>query len=201
MNTTSPSSAAPAAAASTTSGQQLDLVSLPSPSTTWQRQYARLPATRTSSAPARLSPNLPMAISSTPGSASDFLIGNTVYQSLIRPKLLRGGEWQLSMVNNLMAAGLGTMAVVTWNWRFLIGAAFFAWPLQWLIRMLGRHDPQFWQIYFRTRQRRSSANPTAGPATGPPRRHASCPSSASLLLKLTHPKRHKDDVMKINIKP
>ena len=76
------------------------------------------------------------------------------------------------MVNNLMAAGLGTMAVVTWNWRFLIGAAFFAWPVQWLIRMLGRHDPQFWQIYFRTRQRpltREAHGRPCDPPTMPPR--------------------------------
>jgi hypothetical protein len=70
------------------------------------------------------------------------------------------------MVNNLMAARLGTMAIVTWNWRFLIGAAFFAWPVQWLIRMLGRHDPQFWQIYFRTRQR-PLLRPTHHTATHP----------------------------------
>ena len=52
-----------------------------------------------------------------------------------------------------MAAGLATMALVTWNWRLLLGAAFFAWPVQWLIRMVGRHDPQFWQIYAHTRRR------------------------------------------------
>jgi hypothetical protein len=57
------------------------------------------------------------------------------------------------MVNNLIAAGLGTVAVITWNWRLLIGAVFFAWPVQWLIRMLGRHDAQWWQVYFRYRRR------------------------------------------------
>ena len=105
------------------------------------------------------------------GSASDFPIGNIVYQSLQRPKLLRGGEWQLSIINNLMAAGLGTMAIVTWNWRLLLGAVFFAWPVQWLIRMVGRHDPQFWQIYFRTRQRplirQAHGHPGDRPVTPP----------------------------------
>jgi hypothetical protein len=74
-------------------------------------------------------------------------------------------------MNNLMAAGIGTMAVVTWNWRLLLGAAFFAWPVQWLIRVLGRHDPQFWQIYFRTRQhpliREAHGHPYDQPVTPP----------------------------------
>jgi type IV secretory pathway TrbD component len=112
-----------------------------------------------------------MATSSMRGSANGFPIGNIVYQSLQRPKLLRGGEWQLSVINNLLVAGLGTMAVVTWNWRLLLGAAFFAWPVQWLIRMLGRHDPQFWQIYFRTRQRplirQAHGQPCDRPVTPP----------------------------------
>jgi len=62
---------------------------------------------------------------------------------------LRGGEWQLSVCNNLLAAGFGTMALMSWNWRYLLGAALFGWPVQWLIRLLGRHDPQFRQVYFR----------------------------------------------------
>jgi hypothetical protein len=45
----------------------------------------------------------------------------------------------------------------TWNWQLLLGAAFFAWRVQWLIRMLGRHDPQFWQIYAHTAGAHSSA--------------------------------------------
>jgi type IV secretory pathway TrbD component len=76
-----------------------------------------------------------------------------VYQSLQRPKLLRGGEWQLAVANNLAAAGLTTLAFVTWNWRLLLGGAFFAWPVQWLIRNQARLDPQWWQIYFRSRRR------------------------------------------------
>jgi len=119
------------------------IVTLPSKSNVWQRNHSLQVPQPTVSAPA----------ASWRGLASGHPIGNIIYQSLQRPKLLRGGEWQLSVANNLMAAGLGTMALVTWNWRLLLGAAFFAWPVQWLIRMLGRHDPQFWQIYFRTRKR------------------------------------------------
>ncbi|MBV8053924.1 MAG: VirB3 family type IV secretion system protein [Deltaproteobacteria bacterium] len=75
---------------------------------------------------------------------------NIVYQSLQRPKLLRGGEWQLSVLNNLTAAGFAILSLMKWNWRFALGAIFFGWPVQWLIRVLGRRDPKFWQKYQRT---------------------------------------------------
>jgi type IV secretory pathway TrbD component len=74
---------------------------------------------------------------------------NPVYQSLQRPKLLRGGEWQLSVVNNLVAAGFVILTIMTWNWRFLLGAIWFGWAVQWLIRLLGRHDPKWWHKYLR----------------------------------------------------
>ena len=40
---------------------------------------------------------LPMVRPSPRSAADDVEIGNVVYQSLQRPKLLRGGEWQLSV--------------------------------------------------------------------------------------------------------
>ena len=83
------------------------IVPLPSKSNVWQRNYSPSVSQPTMSAPAVFSHGL----------ASGHPIGNILYQSLQRPKLLRGGEWQLSVANNLMAAGLGTMALVTWNWR------------------------------------------------------------------------------------
>jgi hypothetical protein len=66
--------------------------------------------------------------------------------------MLRGGEWQLSVVNNLVAAGFVVLTIITWNWRFLLGAMFFGWGVQWLIRVLGRHDPKWWRKYRRYSQ-------------------------------------------------
>jgi hypothetical protein len=47
---------------------------------------------------------LPMVRPSRRSVADDAAIGNVVYQSLQRPKLLRGGEWQLAVATNLTAA-------------------------------------------------------------------------------------------------
>ncbi len=84
------------------------------------------------------------------GSTNDVEVGNIVYQSLQRPKLLRGGEWQLSMATNLIAAGFVILAIMQWNWRFLPGALFFGGPVQWLLRVLADRDPKYWQKYTRT---------------------------------------------------
>jgi type IV secretory pathway TrbD component len=135
------------------------IVSLPTKSATWQRTYPSVP----SSPPQVLGPTH----SWTRRTANDYQIGNRVFTSLQRPKLLRGGEWQLSIANNLMAAGLGTMAFVTWNWHLVLGAAFFVWPVQWLIRMVGHHDPQWWAIYFRTRKRPLIREPHGYPSDTP----------------------------------
>jgi type IV secretory pathway TrbD component len=104
---------------------------LPSRSSVWQRSYSP-PAT---SPRAALAPTINRDIGDVP-------VSNIVYQSLQRPKLLRGGEWQLSVLNNLVAAGFVILTIITWNPRFLFGALFFGWGIQWLIRVLGRHDPQ-----------------------------------------------------------
>src|SRR5713101_9440240 len=168
MHMKSPSSAAPALSVSTTTEAPSALVSLPSRSGIWQRQYAPQLATRTSNAPAPSSPSHPTVISSMPGSANDFPVGNIVYQSLQRPKLLRGGEWQLSVTNNLLAAGFGILTLLTWNWHFMLGAAFFGWPVQWLIRVLGRHDPKFWQKYVRSRRQPVVREPHGRPEDSAP---------------------------------
>jgi type IV secretory pathway TrbD component len=92
----------------------------------------------------------PQALSTTfsrSRNGDDFQVGNVVYQALQRPKLLRGGEWQLSVLNNLVAAGFATLTIMRWNWHFALGAVFFGWGVQWLIRRLGRRDPKFWQKY------------------------------------------------------
>ena len=139
-----PRPVAPAASLPTTKPAD-SIVALPDKSVTWQRTYA---PTR-SPAPAISVP----ATSWAHTSANGYQVGNIVHQSLQRPKLLRGGEWQLSMINNLLAAGFGILTLMTWNWRFVLGALFFGWPVQWLIRILGRDDPLYWQIYLRTRKR------------------------------------------------
>jgi type IV secretory pathway TrbD component len=94
---------------------------------------------------------------------------NIVYQSLQRPKLLRGGEWQLSLMNNLLAAGFVTLALMSWNWRYLLGAMFFGWPVQWLIRVLGRRDPNWFQIYLRANRQPLIREPHGCPGHRPSR--------------------------------
>jgi type IV secretory pathway TrbD component len=106
-----------------------------------------------------------MAISSMPGSANDFQVGNIVYQSLQRPKLLRGGEWQLSLAAMLTASAFGAMALMTRHWPPLLGALLFGWPVQWLIRMVGRHDPQWTQVYFRARRQPLIREPHGSPSS------------------------------------
>lgn len=88
---------------------------------------------------------------------------NIVYQALQRPKLLRGGEWQLSVLNNLIAAAFIMLTIMTWNIRFLVGAVYFGWCVQWLIRVLGRHDPKWWQKYIRYMQRPRVREPHGHP--------------------------------------
>jgi type IV secretory pathway TrbD component len=85
-------------------------------------------------------------------SAPDAPEGNVVYQSLQRPKLLRGAEWQYSMINNLLAGFLVLFAITGWNWHLLLAAAILGGPVQWLLRMLSRHDPQFFAVYFRSQR-------------------------------------------------
>ena len=63
--------------------------------------------------------------------------------------MLQGGQWELSMWNNLVTFGFAGLAIMTLDWRLGIGAAFFAWPVQWLIRLIGKKDPQYWQVYWR----------------------------------------------------
>lgn len=120
-------------------------VALPSPSSVWQPQHGQLLATRTAIAA------VPSALTTHAmrGSPSEVHAANIVYQSLQRPKLLRGGEWQLAVATNLTAAAFVMLAIMTWNWRFLPGALFFGGPIQWLLRVLASHDPRYWQKYVR----------------------------------------------------
>jgi type IV secretory pathway TrbD component len=133
---------------------QQPTTTLPSKSSTWQRSYS----------PPTAAPAMGSTLSRpTSRDSGDIQVANIVYQSLQRPKLLRGGEWQLSVVNNLVAAGFVILTIITWNWRFLLGAAFFGWGVQWLIRVLGRHDPKWWRKYRRYSQQLAIREPHGHP--------------------------------------
>jgi type IV secretory pathway TrbD component len=132
-----PTPAAPAASLPVETEQPI-LTTLPSGGV-WQRSYG-LP---------KVTPQPDTAVTPMRSVGLPSGYGNIVFQSLQRPHLLRGGEWQLSVTNMLVASAFGTAALLTWNWRLLLVAAFFTWPVQWVIRMVGRHDPQWWAIYFR----------------------------------------------------
>ena len=136
----------PAAPAASVQPETAPVVTPPTAPKIWQRQHRQQLATLTSTAPM---PASPMVYSSR-GSADDLEVGNIVHQSLQRPKLLRGGEWQLSVATNLIAAGFVILAIMQWNWRFLPGALFFGGPIQWLLRVLADRDPKYWQKYIRS---------------------------------------------------
>jgi type IV secretory pathway TrbD component len=140
---------------------QPTLPSLPARSNVWQRSYGPLTGTPTAPTPviARYSGN------------ADVQAHNIVYTSLQRAKLLRGGEWQLSVLNNLTAAGFVMLTIMTWNWRFLLGGLFFGLPVQWLLRVLGRRDPKWWRKYRRYNQRPFIREPHGCPdqSAPPPR--------------------------------
>jgi type IV secretory pathway TrbD component len=113
----------------------------------WQRHHRQALTTRAAYGPIA---SLPTVHTSRGSADDDVKIGNIVYQSLQRPKLLRGGEWQLSVATNLTAAAFVILAIMTWNWRFLPGALFFGGPIQWLLRVMADHDPKRWQKYLRS---------------------------------------------------
>ncbi|MBV8362150.1 MAG: hypothetical protein JO189_30085 [Deltaproteobacteria bacterium] len=61
-----------------------------------------------------------------------------------------GGESGLSLLNNVCGVGLfGFLAIMHLDWRWLIGALFFGGPVQWLIRLLARIDPQYSEVHAR----------------------------------------------------
>jgi type IV secretory pathway TrbD component len=151
-----PTPAAPALSISPTRPQPVT-TQLPSRSGVWQRSYG----------PPATTPR-PQTISTRSRNTDDFQVGNIVYQALQRPKLLRGGEWQLSVLNNLVAAGFGTLTIMKWDWHFAIGAVFFGWPVQYLIRRIGLRDPKFWQKYQRTWRKPLIREPHGTPGSEAP---------------------------------
>ena len=137
----------PAAPAASVQPEPTPVVAPPPSPKVWQRRHRQPLTTRTSHAPAA---SLPTGRTSRAFADADVQIGNIVYQSLQRPKLLRGGEWQLSVATNLLAAGFIVLTIMSWNWRFLPGALFFGGPIQWLLRVMADQDPKRWQKYIRT---------------------------------------------------
>jgi type IV secretory pathway TrbD component len=136
----------PASPAVSVQPEPTPTVAPPTTPKVWQRQHRQSLATRTSQAAA---PAMPTMLPPR-GSVADVDIGNRVHQSLQRPKLLRGGEWQLSLMTNLIAAGFVILAIMQWNWRFLPGALVFGGLIQWVLRVLANHDPKRWQKYMCT---------------------------------------------------
>jgi len=68
---------------------------------------------------------------------------------LQREKLLRGGEERLSLIVMFVATLFGLVAFMAWDIYALAGACFFAWPVQYLVRRLAKHDPQYLAVYLR----------------------------------------------------
>lgn len=133
--TTTPSVTTPAVGIAPSSGGE-----------SYQRQQAQQLAIRVSGS------NIPTQNTFRPnvgrgGNPADIVVGNVVYKSLQMPKLLRGGEWQLSVMTNLIASAFLILAIMGWNWRMLPGALFFGGPVQWLLRMMAQRDPRRWQKY------------------------------------------------------
>lgn len=136
----SPASPALSLGVNSTSTQPSAAALLPSTSGLWQREYAP---------PRGITMSNGQEQSSASMDGSPYPSGSRVYQSLQRPKLLRGAEWQLSVTNNLAAAACGVFAVITWNWRLGVCAAILAWPVQWALRAMGKRDPQYTEVYWR----------------------------------------------------
>ncbi len=72
-----------------------------------------------------------------------------VYLALTRPKLKRGAEWKLTVVNGLFALLMLITALMSHAWWVLGAAAFFYWPGQWILRQAAKHDPQWLAVYTR----------------------------------------------------
>jgi type IV secretory pathway TrbD component len=128
--------------------RQLALVKLNSNSAQWPKQSsprlevptynARGKSGRSTHQPRRL-PRL--------GSENECPAGSRVYSSLQRPTFLMGGEASLSLINSLFGVGFfGYMAFMKLDWHWLIGALFFAGPVQWIIRLMAKIDAQYSEV-------------------------------------------------------
>jgi type IV secretory pathway TrbD component len=73
-----------------------------------------------------------------------------VYQSLARPKLKRGGQWQFTSSIGIFAIFMVFATILSHRFEPVIFAALFYWPALWLARQAAKHDPQWLEVYFRS---------------------------------------------------
>ena len=70
-----------------------------------------------------------------------------VYQSLQRDRLLMGGELEVSQLNVTITVLLALLALMALSWHLLVLAVIFGGPVQWVIRTLSEHDPDYLKTY------------------------------------------------------
>jgi type IV secretory pathway TrbD component len=99
------------------------------------------------------------AFSSTTGWPSEYPDGNPTYLSLQKPKLLRGGEELPSTINLLLTGLCIYMAAMQHNWWWVIGAAWFAWPVQWFLQWVAKYDEQYFAVFFDALRHPSTREP------------------------------------------
>jgi type IV secretory pathway TrbD component len=75
------------------------------------------------------------------------------YQSLAQPRLFHGMEGWLWSLNMLACAWLLYVALHSWSWQPLVLAAVLHWPVNWIARAAGRHDPNYTTVYFNALKR------------------------------------------------
>ena len=75
------------------------------------------------------------------------------YQSLTQPRLIHGMEGWLWSLNLLFCAWLLYVALHAWSWKPLVLAAVLHWPVNWIMRATGRHDPHYTTVYFNALKR------------------------------------------------
>jgi type IV secretory pathway TrbD component len=73
-----------------------------------------------------------------------------VYQSLARPKLRKGGQWQFTAAIGLFTIFLTLDTIMSRRlWPVIVGVTAY-WPALWLARQAAKHDPDWLAIYFRS---------------------------------------------------
>lgn len=70
-----------------------------------------------------------------------------VFTALQQPKLLMGGELELSRINITITMLLALIAFMTLNWHLAVVAVLFGGPVQCAIRILSEDDPDYVKTY------------------------------------------------------
>jgi type IV secretory pathway TrbD component len=68
-----------------------------------------------------------------------------VYQSLQRPKLLLGGEWEAALINMYATLIFMVLALFSLNWRMALLSLFCGTCLQWGLRVFAQKDPDYFK--------------------------------------------------------